>query len=480
MNTRTRKPPTAVLPRPAGALRALADDAAARADEAEERRRERLAELIEKGDEMALHSRASEAVRAVTIRARDDELLSMVAHRGVRAARAALRRAAEAQSTQPGDWQAAVDVDEALSALERAETRASRFGGTVGIYGPGSSHSLFRDLYASHATIPNRDALERLAMHHESRVYRSGIGVSTSFVPAAGFDIEAYADIPRAERVLAALVPSRPLGPGGTIKVPTFSASGSVAPVGQNVAPSETDIADAFAVSTVAFFGSLFTVSRQLFDQSWQPTFDEAAVEVLTAAYDADLESQMFSGSGSSGQLLGLLNVSGGTSATYTDSTPTASKMLASIGQLIAQVADARDQLPEAVFMRPARWAWLASGTDSSSRPFLTLGEPVDAKTPGGSSPVGSIYGIPVYATAGIPADLGTGTNQDAVVVATPSDMRLYADGIKFDALDDVATDAAGLSVIITGHGSAAFIPHRRPESVGTLTGTGLVVGAGY
>jgi hypothetical protein len=72
------------------------------------------------------------------------------------------------------------------------------------------------------------------------------------------------------------------------------------------------------------------------------PGLDLVIYNDLVAAHDAELDSQLLNGSGSAGQHLGIRNVSGLISVSYTDGTPTGAELLPKIYDAIQQVASNR------------------------------------------------------------------------------------------------------------------------------------------
>ncbi len=396
-----------------------------------------------------------------------------------------LQREKLSQLGRPADFESGVREAQLQDRLYRTAERAEAIGATNwGPYGRGAKHSLFMDVYKrSEAKRTGRpipaDVAKRLDEAATAMELRTGLGISSSLVAPAFFDIADFADIPRPDRVLADLVPTKPLPKGGSGRIPVFTASGAVGVTDQNTAPAEVDIVDSYALSTAAWLAGRFTVPLQMWEQMWRPEFDEAAAEILTGAYDATLETQLTIGSGSGDQLPGIVGVSGAATVTYTTGTPTAYGLVQSIGQAIGQVADGRDKLPDAILMRPARWAWIATSLDANDRPLVNVhGEPNPNK-PGGSTPVGTIAGVNVYTSAAIPANLGGGTNQDEVIVTRAVDHRLYLSKPNVFAYPD-SNGAGEMSVFVGLASSAVFIPSRYPSSTAIVTGTGLVIPSGF
>src|SRR5581483_10166458 len=136
----------------------------------------------------------------------------------------------------------------------------------------------------------------------------------------------------------------------------------------------------------------------------------------LTEAYDSQLETQLLNGSGAAGQLFGLLNVSGISTVTYTDGTPTATEMFTYLGQAVAAVGKNRKLPPECWLMNTSRLAWLGSSEDSQNRPLMIADRD-------GAGDV-DLLAYPVELTDAMPVTLSG--NQDAIIACRPSDSLLF------------------------------------------------------
>ena len=156
------------------------------------------------------------------------------------------------------------------------------------------------------------------------------------------------------------------------------------------------------------------------------------------------------------------------------------------IGDAVAQVVSGRYQSASAVFMHPRRWAWMLAALGTDGRPLIaaTAGSgPVNAMGVGspngyGDGTAGTLFGLPVITDANIGTTLGAGT-EDLIIIGRPSDWHLYENGdgspqmLRFDA-----PNAGSLSIKLTVHGFAALAAGRQPESIATITGTGLAAPA--
>lgn len=130
--------------------------------------------------------------------------------------------------------------------------------------------------------------------------------------------------------------------------------------------------------------------------------------------------------------------------------------------------------------MTPTRWAWFASAQDSAGRPLVTptsgdnsaynaLGTS-GSLTAGGAA--GFLLGVPVFVTASIPKNLGTGTNQDRIVVLRQDDVELFESAPRLEVLPQVY--GANLQVLVRYFSYAALIV-RNAKEIAIIGGTGLV-----
>ena len=237
-------------------------------------------------------------------------------------------------------------------------------------YEPGAPVSFFKDLAA--ADRGDRNATQRLERHaREMEVRQAGVGatagrklrahgidlrvneqrVNPNRTPGQGgsfappdWVIDEYADVPRAPRVLAALATRVELPDGvSSVNVPRLTVAGSVGPLVDLSAPSNTDLQDVKVTSPVVLLAGQTNVALQLLEQSPPGAhLDTMIWRMLSDAYDEQLETQLLYGTGTGGQLLGVTNVSGITQNAYTTATPAPGEMYAAWGQLVGNVADAR------------------------------------------------------------------------------------------------------------------------------------------
>lgn len=319
------------------------------------------------------------------------------------------------------------------------------------------------------------------------RALSTASGAGGEFTPPKWL-VDQFASVVRAAAPLSARVKRLPL-PDGTLEVvvPRLDfASGIVAECAENVNDAiAVDPPTDDVVTPVRTFAGQALISQALHDRS---QIDELVIADAGAAYAADLEAQLITGTGVNGQLLGLLNVPvtaispgvpGAVANTYTATTPTPASVVAAIATLCADVADARERPPTYLLMLPRRFFWLSGSADGSgNEPAMRSGTGMVAKDDGG--PVGPVAGLPVLLEAVLPSNLGAGTNQDVVVAVRPADLLLLEEPApRFSAFAEGGT-AAQLSVVLQYHRYVAALTSRYPSAIGTVTGTGFVIPTGF
>jgi len=169
----------------------------------------------------------------------------------------------------------------------------------------------------------------------------------------------------------------------------------------------------------------------------------------LGAALGEALDLQVLNGTGGGTAFDGLLNVAGATAVTYTDASPTAAEAFAKIGQLCAETADAAGQPVNALLLHPRRLVWLT--TKLGYRPE---------------------WPAPPFSVPAMPATLGAGTNEDAIIALVRDDVQLYLGPLEVRVWPDVGSTTGMVRTQAFQFGALASA--RQPAAIGRLTGTGL------
>jgi hypothetical protein len=360
-------------------------------------------------------------------------------------------------------------------------------------YGP---HSYFADIL-----FRGPDALERLRRHavELEMVWISREAAARRRFRAAGIEyrvepgllqghggyftpplwvVDQFATSNRPHRVLADLIRAKFPMPRGvsSISVPAV-LTGTQDRTQLATAPvPSADMSDAARTSVVATISGEADVALQALEQSPpDASFDWALFTDLGEAVDAQIETQLLAGLGANyQQILGVANVPGITSVTYTSGAPSQSGMWPYIGQLMAQFGDNRSQPPEVFLARTARWGWLMSGYGTDNIPFGVLSPNYLASMKDTPNPIGALFGLPVYPDDAIPVVGG----QDTLFALRPSDFVLFEGLPSLNVYRDVTSGS--LTGRVQLHLRAAAITSRRPASIGVLSGTGLTIAGGY
>lgn len=403
---------------------------------------------------------------------------------------------ADEQSKFDGLISDARSIDAEIKSLEEAEESraaaasvATKHGLTGSItvkdpevYRAGGQASYFRDLAL--ATVrSDRDAIDRLSrndkMVAESRAINTTDGTGGDFVPPLYLTNEWIA-FARAGRVFADQVTSQPL-PSGTDsvnlpKVVTGAATSVQATQGSGI--TQTDITTGTVTGPVVTIAGGQTVSLQLLEQS-PVNIDSVLLQDLAADYASKLDQQLLFGTGANGQMTGILTLTTTNAVTYTTTTPTVAGLYSKIAEAVKGVHENRFLPATHIFMSPRRWASLIAASDTAGRPLVVPAAGGRFNALAGQDAVaaegyvGELQGIPVFIDANIPTNLGTGTNEDRIIVARASDAYLYEGNARAEALPQ--TYGANLQVLVRMYNYGAFIPNRYPKSFSVVGGTGLV-----
>jgi HK97 family phage major capsid protein len=342
--------------------------------------------------------------------------------------------------------------------------------------------SYFRDLYLSKVS-GDQGASERLAQHSlhvatDARDNNTTDGTGGEFVPPLWL-VADYVEKARAGRVTADLSSKFPL-PAGTdsISVPAITTGTSVAAQAtQNTAVSETDLVTATVTAPVRTYGGISDCSVQLVEQS-PIAFDQVIFSDLAKAHAQAIDSAIISGTGSSGTHEGILNADTVNAVTFTAATPTAQGLFPKLADAVQQVNTNVFAPPNAIVMAPRRWAFLLASLDSSNRPLVVpnSGGPNNAigtfTDVAAEAYAGTLLGLPVFLDANIPTNLGSGTNEDRIIVGDFTSAYLYEGAPKAEVFRE--TLSAELTVRFRLYNYSAFTAERRPTAFSVISGTGL------
>lgn len=311
------------------------------------------------------------------------------------------------------------------------------------------------------------------------RALSTNNGAGGEFVPPA-FLTNMWLALARAGRVIADACHKEPLPDGTmTINIPKVMSGTSVATQGtQNTNIANTDLTTAFVTANVFTKAGAQTVSLQELDRS-PIEFDEVILGDLTLAMAQSIDFAVAYGSGVN-DVTGILNTSGINTVTWTQGSPTVKGLYGQIEQAKVDIANTRFLPPTHSFMTPTRWGWIEQTFDSNNRPLvvpadngawnvLQVADP-QAEVQGLTG--SRLLGLDLYQDPNIPSNLGTGANQDVVIVSRMDDNWLMESPVTTRALPQ--TYGAQLSVLFQIYEYMAFTAARYPTANSVLVGTGL------
>ena len=361
-----------------------------------------------------------------------------------------------------GDSEAVVEVDE------------------PDMYRKGGDHSFIADAWSSRQG--DYKAQERLNKHQNFEARDVGTGAFTGLV-VPQYLVDEYAPIARAGSAFYNAVPKKDLPAyGNKIEISRITTGSAAAEqASENSAVQETNMDDTLLTVNVDTIAGQQDVSRQALERGGQPGFsmENIIFQDLVAAYFGKLDELMINGSGSSGQPLGIRNVSGLNTVTYTDGTPTVGEAFPKLADAVQKVNANRFAPAQAIIMHPRRWGFFTAGVDGNSRPLvLPAGNnPDNAMGVGDAAAygngVGNLLGLPVITDANVTTTDGGGNDQDQIYVVKADDHILFEDNLfqlKFEE-----TNAGSLTTKMVVYGYVAFASGRYPTGITKIQGTGLI-----
>ncbi|QIK83105.1 hypothetical protein [Sanguibacter sp. HDW7] len=348
--------------------------------------------------------------------------------------------------------------------------------------------AFLRDVALDHMGV--RDAGERLSRHMVEERADRGEVVSRA-VTAAGspgtivpqYLIDLYAPKGRPGRKFADSCRHHDLpATGMTVYIPRQTALTSAAEQAAELDPvSETDYDDELISVSVRTNAGSQTISRQAVERGLGT--EDIVFADLLKSYDTALDARLINA-----PTWGLLAVAN--TLTFTSAAPTAAELYRKILGGSANIEDVLQDLDEDdlfTLMRGRRWAWL-NGEVTDQKPFVQNSAfgPAFATTDGAAYPAGTRGLLPnggrVVTDNNLPANLGTGTDEDVVVVVAEHEAHLWEDPSApfFIRAEQPQAKKLGIDLVLYGYFAACF--NRVVDAQGTpkavhqkISGTGLV-----
>jgi HK97 family phage major capsid protein len=368
------------------------------------------------------------------------------------------------------------------------EERGERAGSEPRTYSKTAARqgvSFFRDVM-HRQDVPA--AAERLAKHgreYEGIVKeRAGNTGNYSGLTVPQYLTDMVAPLRRAGRPLANICNGHELPDEGMTlnisRITTGTSAGIQATEGATVSNADAD--DTLLTVNVNTIAGYEDISRQAVDRG--TGIDELLIQDLTRAYNTKIDDQIVNGSGSSGQHLGIRNVSSIIAVTYTDASPTVAELWPSLWNLVQQVQAGVFLGVSHFVMHPRRFWWIVASVGTNF-PFLQVyrspqgftNQAGNAEGTGTyeSGPAGALGPVPVILDANVPTNLGGGTNQDDILGVTADELHLWEDPDAPLFINSEQVLGNSLQVRFVMYGYSAFTAGRYPGAQGSIDGTGLV-----
>lgn len=246
----------------------------------------------------------------------------------------------------------------------------------------------------------------------------------------------------------------------------------------ENTAPTESSPDDTLLTVNVNTVDSMFDLSKQAVLRG--VGVENQLLGDAIRSYASKVDALALNGSGSSGEHRGILNTTGINSVTYTDSTPTYLEFWPKFIDGIQAIASNYYGGANAIVMHPAMAGALLKAVDGSNRPMIvpSSGGPMNA--PGSYDQIGyesrfSLAGLPVIEDANMPTNLGSGTNETAIIIGDFSQSYLWEDNagaplyVRFEQPD------GNVAVRTVVFGFSAYTAGKYPAAFTAITGTGLI-----
>lgn len=290
----------------------------------------------------------------------------------------------------------------------------------------------------------------------EQRDVSSTDGSGGQFVPSPesvpAHLAQAFAFAARDRGVLARILPALTLPPSGLqVSAPRFASPADTTVHSENTAVTESSPGTDLAITNVAMISGQVDVSREALERS-EPGLDTALSAELGRAFAETIDEQLVNGSGGSDELTGLLQLTGISTVTFDDTSPTPAKAWARVQQARSEASTAYGQVTNTVLAHPRRESWLHSD------PAVTLQFP---------------RGSRVEPVPNVPVTLGDGGDEDALVVLDPDASPIAVSPPRFAVYPSVGSDTATIRLQTFGY--VASFAGRNPSSVAKVVGSGLV-----
>jgi HK97 family phage major capsid protein len=247
----------------------------------------------------------------------------------------------------------------------------------------------------------------------------------------------------------------------------------------ENTAPTESSPDDTLLTVNVNTVASMFDISKQAVLRG--TGVETQLLGDAVRSYQSRLDGLAISGSGSSGEHRGILNTSGINATTYTDASPTWAEFFPKLVEAIQNISSNFYGGATHIVAHPSLIGCWLRALDSTNRPLFnaTAGNPFNAPgtfdRPAYDMGGLQILGIPVIADANVPTNLGTGTNETAVIVGDFRESYIWEDNAGSPLFVRFEQPDGNIAIRTVVFGFSAYTAGKYPTAFSAITGTGLI-----
>lgn len=383
----------------------------------------------------------------------------------------------EVRKAKASDLAASVEGDK----VETRSAAPTRIISEEATYHERASHDFLADAMAAEFG-GSYEARERIQRYqNEVRIEKRDSGTANfAGLVVPQYLVNQFAPLRRAGRPTADISVNAPLpSVGMTVNLGRLTTGVTSYAATEGTAVTESDPDDTLLSVNVRTVQSMWDLSKQA-------TLRGVGVEDQLLgdgirSYHSLLDAQVLNGDGSAPNHRGILNTSGINATTYTDATPTWAEFFPKLVAAVTAVSTNFYGSATHIVAHPSLIGCWLRALDTTNRPIFgpTAGNPFNAAATydrpdymGGGL---QILGIPVVADANMPVNLGSGTNETAVIVGDFRESYLWEDNggsplyVRFE-------EPSGTNAIRTIlFGFSAYSAGKYPTAFSAITGTGLI-----
>lgn len=326
------------------------------------------------------------------------------------------------------------------------------------------------------------EARERIARYQRESMEKRDSGTSNfAGLVVPQYLVNDFAPLRRAGRPVLDISTNSALpAQGMTVNIGRLTTGiTSYVQASENSAPTESSPDDTLLTVNINTVASMFDLSKQAVLRG--TGVETQLLGDAIRSYQTKVDALAINGSGSSGEHRGILNTSGINATTYTDASPTWAEFFP---KLVAAIQDISSNFyggATHIVAHPSLIGCWLRALDSTNRPLFnaTAGNPFNAPgtfdRPAYDMGGLQILGLPVIADANMPTNLGTGTNETAVLVGDFRESYIWEDNggsplyVRFEQPD------GNIAIRTVVFGFSAYTAGKYPTAFSAITGTGLI-----